>query len=78
MVENAHLPDDLHGYDFNKRAAVYPFLAKHLGLDPSMAMDAARLEEGIVMEDIEDLYLFDESFPFPENGIRNNEDVVWK
>ncbi len=78
MVENAHLPDDQHGYDFNKRAAVYPFLAKHLGLDLSMAMDAKLLEEGIVIEEIEDLYPFDEKHPLPENLIRNNDDVVWK
>jgi dienelactone hydrolase len=78
MVENAHLPDDQHGYDFNKRTAVYPFLAKHLGLDLSMAMDAKLLEEGIVIEEIEDLYPFDEKHPLPENLIRNNDDVVWK
>jgi dienelactone hydrolase len=78
MVENAHLPDDQHGYDFNKRAAVYPFLAKHLGLDLSMAMDAKLLEEGIVIEEIEDLYTFDDKHPVPENLIRNNDDVVWK
>ncbi len=77
MVENAHLPEDQHGYDFNKRAAVYPFLARHLGLDLSMAMDAARLEKGIVIEEIEDLYPFDEKHPVPENLIRNNDDVVW-
>ena len=78
MVENAHLPDDQHGYDFNKRAAVYPFLAKHLGLDLSVAMDAKLLEEGIVIEEIEDLYPFDDKHPLPENLIRNNDDVVWK
>lgn len=78
MVENAHLPDDQHGYDFNKRAAVYPFLAKHLGLDISLAMDATLLEEGIVIEEIEDLYPFDDKHPIPENLIRNNDDVVWK
>jgi len=77
MIENVHLPDDQHGYDFNKRAAVYPFLAKHLGLDLSMAMDANLLEQGIVIEDIEDLYPFDEKHPFPENLIRDNDDVVW-
>jgi hypothetical protein len=78
MVENAHLPDDQHGYDFNKRAAVYPFLAKHLVLDLSLAMDAKLLEKGIVIEEIEDLYPFDENHPVPENLIRDNDKVVWK
>jgi hypothetical protein len=77
MVENIHLPDDQHGYDFNKRAAVYPFLARHLGLDLSMAMNANLLEEGIVIEEIEDLYPFDEKHPFPQNLIKDNDDVVW-
>jgi hypothetical protein len=38
MVENAHLPGDEHGFDYNKRAAVYPLLSKNLGLDLSKAM----------------------------------------
>jgi hypothetical protein len=78
MVENAHLPDDQHGYGLNMRAAVYPFLARHLGLDISLASDAARLEEGIVIENTRDLYPFDEQNPFPENLIRNNDDVAWE
>jgi hypothetical protein len=28
IKENIHLPEDRHGYDFNKRA-FYSFLAKH-------------------------------------------------
>ncbi len=58
MVENAHLPYDQLGYDYNKRAAVYPFLAKHLGLDLSSAMppDGTLNEEGIVIEKLEALY----------------------
>ena len=79
MTENAHLPHDQHGYDYNKRAAVYPFLAKHLGLDLSRAVnsDGSLNEEGIVIEKQEALYTFDQQHPFPKNGIRNNNDVVW-
>ncbi len=79
LVENAHLPNDQHGYDYNKRAAVYPFLAKHLNLDLSKAMnpDGTLNEEGIVIEEIEALYTFDENHPFPDNGIRNNNDIIW-
>ena len=79
MVENAHLPHDQHGYDYNKRAAVYPFMAKHLGLNLSTAMnpDGTLNEEGIVIEKTEALYTFDERHPFPKNGIRNNNDIVW-
>jgi len=79
-VENAHLPNDLHGYDYNKRAAVYPFLAKHLGLDLSKALnpDGTLNETSIVIEPQESLYLFDLKHPFPPNGIRNNDAVIWK
>jgi hypothetical protein len=79
-VENVHLPNDQHGYDYNKRAAVYPFLAKHLGLDVAKAinMDGTLNETGIVIEPQELLYPFDQKHPFPKNGIRNNDGVLWK
>ncbi len=79
LVENAHLPDDEHGYDYNKRAAVYPFLAKHLDLDLSKAMnpDGSLIEDGIVIEEIEALYPFDKDHPLPDHAILNNEDVIW-
>jgi hypothetical protein len=80
MVENVHLANDKHGYDYNKRAAAYPFLAKHLGLDLSKAMnpDGTLNEKGIVIEDQRALYPFDEQHPFPTSAIRKNDDVVWK
>lgn len=79
MVENAHFPLEKHGYDSSKRAAVYPFLAKYLGLDSSKSLnpDGSLKEEGIVIEDQKALYPFDEKHPFPAKGIRNNDDVVW-
>jgi len=79
-VENVHLPNDIHGYQDNKRAAAYPFLAEHLeGLDLSKAMnaDGTLKESGIIIEDQESLYPFNEKHPFPISGIRNNDDVVW-
>ena len=79
MVENAHLQNDKHGYDDNKRIAVYPFLAKHLGLDVTKAMnpDGTLNEKNIVIEDQKALYSFNDKHPFPANGIKNNDDVVW-
>ncbi|MDP2412943.1 S9 family peptidase [Daejeonella sp.] len=80
LVENVHLPKEFHGYDENKRAAVYPFLAKHLGLDLTKAMnpDGTLNEKMIVIEDQKALYPFTDKHPFPASGIRNNNDVVWK
>ncbi|MDA7667547.1 acetylxylan esterase [bacterium] len=32
QLENVHLPDEDHGYQFPKRQAMYPFMVKHLNL----------------------------------------------
>lgn len=79
MVENAHFPNELHGYGPNKRSAVYLFLAKHLGLDASQVVnaDGTLNEEGIVIEKIEALYPFNDKHPFPEYGVKTNDGVVW-
>ena len=79
LVQNVHLPADKHGYDLNKRAAVYPFLAKHLGLDLSRAMnpDGTVREDMIVIEEQKALYPFDAKHPFPATAIRSNDDVKW-
>jgi uncharacterized protein len=80
LVENAHFALEKHGYDYSKRAAVYPFLAKYLGLDLSKAVnpDGSLKEEGIIIEDQKALYPFDEKHPFPAKGIKSNDGVVWK
>jgi dienelactone hydrolase len=80
QVSNVHLPNDKHGYDYNKRAAAYPFMAKHLGLDLTKALnaDGSLNEKDIVIEDQKALYPFNDKHPFPANGIRKNDDVVWK
>jgi hypothetical protein len=38
-VENAHFPDEGHGYEAVKRQAMYPFMAKHLGLNSEGVRD---------------------------------------
>lgn len=78
-VEYADFPNEKHGYDYSKRAAAYPFLAKHLGLDLSKAVnpDGTLNETGVVIEDQKALYSFNEKHPFPEKAVRNNDGVVW-
>lgn len=78
-VEYVHLPNDDHGYQYNKRAAAYPFLAKHLGLDITKAVnqDGSLNEAGIVIEDQKALYPFGEDNPFPHNAKKTNDEVVW-
>lgn len=78
-IENAHFPNEEHDYGLSKRGAVYPFLAKHLGLDVSKAIhpDGSINEEDIVIESQETLYVFDEHNPFPDYAIRHNDSVKW-
>jgi len=79
LVENVHLPDDHHGYDDNKRKAVYPFMAKHLSLDLSKGLhpDGTLNEDQVVIETQQALYVFDDNNPFPSKGIRHNDGVRW-
>ncbi len=61
-VENAHFPNEKHDYGVNKRKAVYPFLAKHLGLDMSRIEDenGEITEKNIVILDTTALKVFPE------------------
>src|SRR5690606_10279433 len=79
-VENVHLPEEFHGYDENKRKAVYPFLAKHFKMDLSKAIksDGSLNEDMVVIEEQKALYPFDENNPFPAHGIKHNDGVKWK
>jgi dienelactone hydrolase len=78
-AEYAHFANEKHGYDYSKRKAAYPFLAKHLGLDLSKVInqDGTLNEKGIVIEDQEALYSFNEKHPFPETAVKSNDGVVW-
>jgi hypothetical protein len=78
-VENKHIPEDNHGYDEKKRQAVYPFLAKYLGLDLSKAMysDGRLKEEAVTVEDQKALYPFSDTHPFPDYGITSIDKLKW-
>lgn len=79
-VENAHFPLEGHGYEYSKRQAVYPFLAKHLGLNLKAIQneDLSFNEEGITIEKYEQMKVFSETNPLPANAVKSNDDVVWK
>jgi|TARA_Y100001968_G_scaffold70433_1_gene61581 hypothetical protein len=38
-VENTHFANEDHGYEYSKRQAMYPFMAKHLGLNTTGVLD---------------------------------------
>ena len=78
-VENVHLPNEGHGYELPKRKAVYPFLAKHLGLDlKSITGSGGELsEEGVVIESYDQMKVFSPSNQRPAYAILTNDDVNW-
>ena len=78
-VNNVHLPNEAHDYGVNKRAAVYPFLAKYLGLDLAKIQnpDGSFNEGGIVIESQQTLYPFNQEHPLPVNAVRSNDLVKW-
>ena len=77
-VENAHFEDEVHNYGPSKRDAALRFLAKHLKLDASMAFDANdELDEShVTVLEKEDLLVFGEGHPRPENSVKNCEQVL--
>ena len=78
LIENVHLPKDLHDYGPNKRMGMYPFMAKHLSLVLSNVLDA----EGNIDEapskvlSQEKLAVFNIAFPMPKNAVKGNEAVM--
>jgi len=71
-VENVHLPDEGHGYEFKKRQAVYPFLVEHLRLDNSRVWDVQTAEfdeSGNTIETVETMRVFGDADPLPEHAV---------
>ena len=78
LVENAHFPDEGHDYGYSKRKAMYPFMARHLGLDLSRVQDdqGEYDESGVVIEEPYQLHVFNSTFPFPVTAVASN-DGAW-
>lgn len=79
LVENWHLPNDKHDYGYSKREGMYPFMAKHLGLDlKKVTNDEGVVDEGNVeIEHIYQMRIFNSLNPLPAHAIRSN-DEIWK
>lgn len=73
-VENAHYPDEGHDYGPSKRAAAYPFLARHLDLDLGAVTDADGTvdEEFVTVEDREDMLVYGPNRPRPDDAVAPN------
>lgn len=78
-VEHVHFPKEKHGFEFSKRKAVYPFLAKYLNLNLSAIQNKSGdfSEKGNIIESYETMRLFTESNPFPEYTVLTNDKVKW-
>jgi hypothetical protein len=78
LVENSHFADEGHGYERSKRQAMYPFMVKHLGLDPQGVLDA---ETGVfdesknVLEKPEQMRVFDQAHPLPSHALKPGSPV---
>ena len=78
QVENAHFPNQKHGYQFMKRQAMYPFMVKHLRLNPKGVFNATTElfdESNTVIETPEQMRVFDETNPLPKHALAPNAKV---
>ncbi len=72
-VENVHLATEGHDYGPSKRAALYRFVARHLGLD----LDAVQRPDGtidethVTIEKPAQLRAFDAAFPIPPQALHD-------
>lgn len=73
MVENAHFPEGKHDYGEEKRAALYPFVARHFKLDAGEAD-----EDRVTVLKAEELLVFDEGHPLPERAMKANAVPVFR
>jgi hypothetical protein len=73
-VKNAHFPNEGHDYGVSKRMAMYPFMAKHLGLDISRVSDRnGKIDESfVVAEEYKDLLVFGPGNPRPDDSVKPN------
>jgi len=79
LVENYHLPNDQHDYGYSKREGMYPFMAKHLGLDLGKVTnsDGKVDESNVEIEHIYQMRVFNSLNPVPSHVVRSNKDI-WK
>ena len=73
-AQNAHFPEEGHDYGESKRMAMYPFMARHLGLDIDLVRggDGKVDESFVVVEEYEDLLVFGSDNPRPKDAVKPN------
>lgn len=74
QIANVHFPKEGHGYQRSKRQAMYPFMVKHLGLDPKTGdFD----ETGNTLETPETMRVFDAQHPLPKHALKPGARVAF-
>ncbi|QDT08102.1 alpha/beta hydrolase family protein [Planctomycetes bacterium K23_9] len=71
-VENAHFPNQQHGYEFVKRQAMYPFMVKHLNLNNQSVYDKQTElydESKNTVETPEQMRVFDDQQTLPDHAL---------
>lgn len=72
-VANVHLPKEDHGYQVQKRQAVYPFLVQHLKLDAAGVVDPDTGlfdESPNTIESVENMRVFNDQHPLPAHALK--------
>ena len=78
LTENAHFPNQQHGYQFLKRQAMYPFMVKHLGLDRTGVHNPQTEvydESKTTVETPDQMRVFDKDFPQPPHTLKPGSKV---
>ncbi|GGF06854.1 acetylxylan esterase [Flavobacterium limi] len=74
LVENAHFPTEGHDFGVSKRMALYPFMAKYLGLDlKKVQNEKGEIDESAcVIEPYDKLYVFgNKAENLPKNALKD-------
>jgi hypothetical protein len=76
-VENVHLQSDVHDYGYNKRVAMYDFVARHFSLSDMLVRDKTGKydESQVAIEPAEEMYVFGRDQRLPENAIKGIEEL---
>ncbi len=77
-TQNAHFGSEGHDYGPSKRQAMYPFMAKHLGLNIKRVLnDDGKVDESPnTIEDFETMKSFNEEHPRPADALKGEADIV--
>ena len=75
-VENVHFPEAPHSYGFIKREALYDFVARKFGLDPSVVQDAAGAwdESRVTIEPAEAMLVFPDGV-LPPHAVKGGDNL---